>query len=193
MTVGEAFLSELEKMHLRYGLFKYQQYQMLKKIDSIDELRQLLRSWRYRKIEPDDDLPTLAKRLIPPKMNPQDMFLMQLMNLALNPVGIVLLPLLLPVFCIYLAKSGRNHLQYTIYDMLGFMTLFAVILSYELSVASHVTKSLFLVHWFTSMLFAAALGGSLYWFTRNRIWLALSLTITAECEAVIFLVHWFNK
>jgi len=193
MTVGEEFLNELGRLHIRYAYFNYEQHQQLKRIDSLEELRSLLTRWKFREIGPDEDVAAIAQRLFPREVKPSDVLWIQVVNLAFNPAGFFLLPPLLPVLCVYLACRGHGRFQYTLHDMLGFMTLFAVILSYELSIATRITFAVFPLRWIAGVVFAVALGAILYRATRKRIWPALSLTIVIECEAIALLLHWFAK
>lgn len=60
MTVGEEFLNEQGRLHLRYAYFSYEQHQQLKRIESLEELRCLLTEWGFRRIGPDDNVEALV-------------------------------------------------------------------------------------------------------------------------------------
>lgn len=195
MTVGEDLLNHLRPFGKRYTLFEYSQYKTLKEIDSINGLKSFLSDNGFDEVLEEGNVSGIAQAvsLADDAKRAEDYRGYLFFSvLQATPLGYLLLPILLPLVCIALAVDKHGRLRFSLAETIGFTTIVAVILAFEMSVATKF--DIFSCYYrLTAITIISGLCGLVaYRFFRRAVWFALSFTIAFECEVVAFVFYMFR-
>lgn len=198
MSIGSEFLAALKRLDRTRQHFKYDQYQQLREIDSVDQLRLFLHDRGYTQLDPDGDASALARNVAAQESAKRSRldwigWLREAWFAAI--AAIIAIVLLAPAVAVNRLLGHPYAIQRTTGNLVCYAILVVLLVFYEVLAGAWLGPDLADVPWrlLLGTLAAAIIGLGFAVARRTRTWIAVAVAILIELELLILAYAWLSS